>query len=342
MKRRTFTQHLPALAMATPLIHSFSSESLIKPKRLKKGDTVGLITPGSYINQEGVDEAMRNMNELGLKIKLGKHIDKLRGFTAGTDEQRLEDLHAMFQDESISAIWCIRGGYGCTRLLPHIDYELVSANPKALIGYSDITALHYAFLQKASLVSFHAPLASSAMTEYAQEQIKKVLFESQSKWEIKPAKENLDKAKEDDLFKIQVLRPGEASGQLVGGNLSLLAAMVGTDYNFDASNKLLFLEDIGEQPYRIDRMLTQLRQSANLDKAKGIAIGVCSGCEAKPTDRSLSLIETLKDRLLDLNIPVIYGLSFGHIEHQCTLPVGIQASLNTENQSITLLEEAVS
>lgn len=342
MKRRTFTQRIPALALATPILSISSQPSIVKPKKLKKGDTIGLITPGSSISEEGVEKGITNMEQLGLKVKLGKHVDKVNGSTAGTDEQRLEDLHRMFEDENVDAIWCLRGGYGCTRLLPYINYDLIKSNPKVFIGYSDITALLQAFFQKTGLITFHAPTAASTFTKYVEQEIKKVLFKGKATWKIKSAKANLKKAEEEEAFQLEVLQSGKVSGQLAGGNLSLLSAMAGTDFALDATDKLLFLEDVGEKPYRVDRMLTQLRQSANLDQAKGIVSGIWSDCEASPNARSLTLMETLQDRLLDLNIPILHGVSFGHIENQCVLPVGVEAELDTEKQILTLLESAVS
>ncbi len=153
--------------------------------------------------------------------------------------------------------------------------------------------------------------------------------------------DNVEKGADNDIFQTQTIRPGRATGELIGGNLSLLAALAGTPHGFDAKNKLVFIEDIGEKPYRIDRMLTQLRQASNLGEAAGIALGIFADCQPDEGDLSLSLMETLTDRLADLGIPVLYGLSFGHITNQCTLPVGVAASLDTEQRTLTVLEKAV-
>lgn len=344
MKRRYFNRSLFGFAGAMTL-SGFQSPSnsreikTIKAKRLQTGDTVGLITPGSYISDEALEKAVQNVEGLGLKVKLSKNIRAKRGFTAGTDQERLEDLHEMFQDQQIAGIWCARGGYGCGRLLPQIDYALIQKNPKVLIGYSDITALLLAVYQQTGLVCFHGPVAASEFTPYTKEQVQKVLMEPTPKWTIELAKENLTKS--HSAYLQNVFRKGKAKGILIGGNLSLLAALAGTPYALDAKDKIVFIEDIGEKPYRIDRMLTQLRQSANLKQAAGIALGVFEDCEAKEGEASLSLTETLDDRITDLKVPSISGLSFGHIDHQCTFPIGIQARLNTTAQTITLLEPAV-
>lgn len=349
MNRRIFSKKL-ALGLATvgtlascrleaqekPLINS---EDLIKPKRLRAGAKVGLITPGSFIPDEALKKAIANVKKLGYKVVLGKNIRALRGFTAGTDAQRLEDLHAMFADPEIDAIWCARGGYGCTRLLPMIDYDLIRSNPKVLIGYSDITALHNAILQRSDLVTFHGPVTSSTMTAYTTQQFKAVL-ETPGRHQIKLSKANQEK--KDELYQAKTIRGGKARGALIGGNLSLLAAMAGTAYELDFRDKLVFMEDIEEKPYRVDRMLTQLRQSGRLGEAAGFAMGTFAGCEPEPDDRSLSLLETLEDRLLGLRKPCAYGLSWGHISNQATLPVGIQAELDADQHTLTLLEAGVS
>lgn len=309
----------------------------IRPKRLKAGQTVGLIAPGSSISEEKLQKALSTIESLGLKAKYTPNILAKHGYLAGTDQQRLSDLHLMFSDKEVDAIWCIRGGYGCTRLLPKIDYKLIKKNPKILIGYSDITALIEAIHQKTGLVGFHGPVAVSEPTDYSMEYLKKVLFEANPIINIKNAEEHLHSTEKN--YAIKVIQSGKAKGELIGGNLSLITAMLGTPFEPCVKNKLLFLEDIGEKPYRIDRMLTQLRQVVDLNKTAGIILGIFADCEGK--QNSLSLMETLEDRLGDLKVPVIYGMSFGHIDHQFTLPVGITAALDTKDASLQLLESAV-
>lgn len=347
MNRRFFYQKmmigLTLGMMGTPTAFARTSwrPSLIKPKYLKQGDTIGLITPGSYISDEGLQTAVSNLESLGFKVKLSKHIRAKNGFIAGTDTQRLEDFHNMFTDDSVKGIWCARGGYGCGRLLPQIDYKLIKKNPKVFIGYSDITALLQAIHCKTGLVCFHGPVGASTFTDYTVKHLQAMLMspKTENNYKIEVAKthqEQIDKA-----YQTTVIRPGKASGKLIGGNLSLLASLAGTDFQLNVKGKLLFIEDIGEKPYRIDRMLTQLRQSCKLETAAGIALGIFAGCEADEDDLSLSLMETLEGQLNDLNIPVIYGLSFGHIADQCTLPIGIEATLDTSEQTITLEELAI-
>ncbi len=318
---------------------NFDMKKCIKPKTLAPGDTIGLITPSSSITEEKLEKAIANMKMLGLKVKLGKHIKAINGYLAGTDEQRLEDLHNMFADDEVDGIWCIRGGYGVGRILPKINYKLIKKNPKVLIGYSDITALLLAIYQKTGLIGFHGPLASSDFTDYSVKHLKGVLMNPQMSYTMDHAMDSDDST--DKAYHSKVLRSGKAKGELTGGNLTLLAAAMGTDFQPKFKNKLVFIEDIGERPYRLDRMFTQLLQSSDLHKAGGILLGVFEGCEAKENDRSLSLMEMFKDRLGHLEMPIIYGLSFGHIKNHMTLPVGIEAKMDTDKRTVTLLEKGV-
>lgn len=339
MDRRSFAR---SLALSFPLLAaapSFSRRKRILPRRLQAGDTVGLITPGSFISDESLEKAVNNALKLGFKVKMGKHIRAQRGFTAGTDQQRLDDLHLMFADDSVAGIWCARGGYGCSRLLPFLDYKLISRNPKALIGYSDITALLNAIYHKTGLVGFHGPVAASELTEYTEARFRAVVMEGAAPYAIPLSTANQEK--DDEAYRTYPVRAGKARGALIGGNLSLLAALAGTEYLPEVEGKIVFIEDIGEKPYRIDRMLTQLRQAWKLDKAAGLAMGIYEDCQPKEGDLSLSLEETIRDRTEGLGIPAIYGLSFGHIDDQCTLPVGIEAELDVERQHLKLLERAV-
>lgn len=345
MNRRFFTRNL-ALGSFLPFVMNGQKSNrrperpaLQKPHRLQSGDLVALITPGSYVPDAGLEKAVKNLESLGLRVAWGKNLRAKYGFVAGTDTQRLEDLHDAFANPEIKAVWCVRGGYGCTRLLPYINYDLIRRNPKVFIGYSDITALHLAFLQRAGLVGFHGPVASSSFNPYTLEHFSAVVMEGRSPYTIPLAADYLEP--DDELYKYFTLRPGRVQGELQGGNLSLLAAMAGTEFGIDATNKLIFMEDIEERPYRIDRMLTQLRQSAKLNHAAGFALGIFDGCDPKEGENSLSLQDTVRDRLMDIPVPGVYGLSFGHIAQQCTLPLGVMAELDTEAKTLRLLERAV-
>lgn len=343
MKRREILKGLatlPILATAALGKNTAKKTKIIKPKRLKVGDTVGVIAPASGLSKESFDKAIQNLESLGLKTKIGKSARGLKGFLAGTDKERLDDLHWAFADKEVSAVWCLRGGYGASRILPMINYDLIRKNPKILIGYSDITSLHLAISQNTGLVTFHGPVASLTLSDYTKTHVVNALFNPSAPYKIELSEFN--KASESNLFKTEVITNGKAKGKLIGGNLSLLSALAGTPNALtNIKGKILYMEDVGEQPYRIDRMLTQIRQSVDLKQLAGIALGIFEDCNPK-TAGTQSLLEVLKDRLGDLGIPVIYGLSFGHIRDQFTLPVGIEAELDTSNATMTFLETAVS
>jgi muramoyltetrapeptide carboxypeptidase len=313
---------------------------IIKPNRLKLGDTIGVIAPSSALPEHVLNRALSNLEKLGFKLQEGKHIRAMRGYLAGTEQERLEDLHHMFADPTVQGIWCLRGGYGAARLLPEVDFKLIKKNPKVFIGYSDITALHVAIAEKTGLVTFHGPVGTSDFNDYTGMHVKNVLMNPTAPYKIELSAENLKK--EGNLFQTEVITAGKARGKLIGGNLSLLSSAAGTPFAVKSfAGKMVFMEDIDERPYRVDRMLTQLLQSSDLKKAAGIALGIFDGCNPNKDENSLSLIACFKDRLGNLGIPVIYGLSFGHIGHQFTLPVGIEAELNTDTKTLTFLESAV-
>ena len=316
-----------------------SNKKVIKPKRLAKGDMIGVIAPASGGTAEEFAKALQNMVDLGFKTKVGKNARNINGFLAGTDKERLDDLHWAFGDKEIDAVWCVRGGYGVSRLLPNVDFGLIKKNPKIFVGYSDITALHLAILQNCGLVTFHGPVAASTFSDYSKKHVINMLMNPSAPYKIELSPDNV--AKESNLFKTEIITKGKCRGKIVGGNLSLLTALAGTPFALrNVKGKILFIEDVGELPYRVDRMLTQLRQSVDLHSLAGIALGVFEDCNPKNSD-SQSLIDVVKDRLGDLKIPVIYGLSFGHIRDQFTLPVGIEAELDTENATMTFLETGV-
>ena len=326
-----------ALAQMSFKSNSEASPRRLKALRLKQGATIGLIAPSSPPSEEKLDKAISNMETLGFKIKEGKSLRSQFGYLAGTDEARLADLHWAFEDDAVDAVWCIRGGYGASRLLPKIDYRLIRKHPKPFIGYSDVTALHLAISARSGLVSFHGPVAASDFPEFTLHHFKEVVMNGADNHVIEASKSDFP----GDAYEAFTISPGKATGTLIGGNLALLAALVGTPYAPVFSKKIVFIEDVGEQPYRIDRMLTQLLQGTDLSKAAGIALGVFNECQPKPGSPSLSLADTLRDRLGNLNLPVMYGIPFGHVALQATLPYGILAELDASAQKLTILEAAV-
>ena len=346
--RRRFGKTLGALcaglalpAWAAPTFGNAGTRRLIKPPRLRAGALIGLVAPSGVENDAGIEAGVRNLESLGFKVKLGKNIRAVRGGYAGTVAERVEDLHAMFHDREVQAIWAARGGSGASALLPHLDYALMRRIPKILIGYSDITALHLAIHRRAGLVTFHGPVASSTFNDYTVNHMLSVLMEPQREYAIHQSIENERKAVEQPQFAMRTIRAGVARGRLVGGNLSLVAALAGTPYAADIRGGLLFLEEVDEEPYRVDRMLTQLQQNHPFGSVAGAMLGVFQKGAAKGGNRQLTMGEVLDDNFAALKIPSVYGYSFGHIPHQMTLPVGVRAELNTAEQTLTLLESAV-
>lgn len=345
MKRKNFIKTL-SLASAIPLIspaekiYSFTSQQpakKIKPKRLKQNDTIALIAPGSYISQNELNNSIKNIEGLGFKTVYRNSILEKSGYFAGEDKKRADELIEMFSRKDVDGIFCVRGGYGCARILPLLDYEIIKNNPKVLIGYSDVTALLYGIYSKTGLVCFHGPVGISTFNEFSVMYLKNTL--------IYPH-ENLELISEpEEGTSPVVISSGKAEGELIGGNLSIVVSMIGTSYDVDYKDKIVFLEETGEEPYRVDRMLTQMIQSGKFDNAAGIAMGIFEKCEPKEKEpafsSSFSLMEVLFDRLSGLGIPVIYGLSFGHIKNKFTLPFGIKSELNADNHTLSLLEKAV-
>lgn len=346
MNRRDLLKSLVALPLpAAPLFgkNSFAAKKIIKPKRLRPGDAVSLIAPAGYAGDEEFSRAVQNLESLGFRVKAGKNVRKRNGFLAGSDRERLADLREAFEDTETKAVWCVRGGYGATRLLPEIDYHLIRKNPKIFVGYSDITALHLAISQNTGLVTFHGPVASSEYSDYTKRHALGVLMDPTAPLKIEIAADQ--KTNDSTLYKTGVIARGKARGRLTGGNLSLLAALAGTPFALkDTKGKILFLEDVNEPPYKVDRLLTQLRQNLDMRRLAGVALGIFEDSAARrriADPSSGSLIDVLRDRLGDLGVPVVYGLSFGHVRDQFTLPVGIEAELDTGGATVTFLETAV-
>lgn len=293
------------------------------------------------VDDELIEKCVRNLEGQGWRVKPGRNLRAAHGGYAGTVAQRLEDLHAMFADREVRAIWAARGGSGCLGLLPHVDYAAIRRAPKILIGYSDITALHLALWRHAGMVTFHGPVASSTFSDFSVARLRALLMQPDTETVLPIAAENLQRAAQEPQYAPRIFRDGRAEGRLVGGNLSMVSALAGTPYAAPAAGHLLFLEEIGEAPYRIDRMLTQLTQSGALPRTAGVALGVFQRCESPPGEPSLTLAQVLEGHLAALHGPSIYGLSFGHVGQQLTLPIGVRARLDTRDRTLTLLESAV-
>lgn len=335
MNRRSFTQTL----LGSGMVYGIGAQSNMKKSRyLRAGDQVGLICPAGPISDERLVRSISNLLNLGLKPIPGNYILNQNGYLAGTRAERLADLHQMYRDEKIRAVWCIRGGFGCTHLLPHLDYDLIQKSNKPLLGYSDVTALHCGLYTRLKSSNLHSPVASSEFTPYTLEHLQKIIFGSSGQViHIGYSPENDQLFKEGNtVYERYVIREGTGRGVLWGGNLSLLSALSGTPYLKINRDFLLFVEDIEEVPYRIDRMLTQLLQVLPLHRLKGVILGVFEGCERKANTPSQSLKEVMLDLFSGFEVPVLYGFPFGHIKNQCTLPFGAEAVMDTGSFRLTV------
>ncbi len=316
------------------------SAALLKPRRLKPGATIGLITPATpTTDPDTLAKAARALNFFGFQVKVGKHVGRRAGYFGSAPEERLDDLHAMFRDSAVDAVFALRGGYGAQHLLDRIDYDLIRRNPKILLGYSDITALHLAIHKHAGLVTFHGPNMLSEFTPYSQQHFRRALFEAKPLGVLSnPPEANAIRPSHPT----RTIRSGTATAPIIGGNLTLISTLMGTPYEIDCRGKILLLEDIGEEPYRMDRMLTQLRLAGKLKDAAGIVMGECVDCkpnEFKPSlGSNFSLGEVLDAMLKPLTIPVFYGLTFGHTDDQLTLPLGVLATMDADQGTLELKE----
>jgi muramoyltetrapeptide carboxypeptidase len=317
---------------------------LVRPRRLAPGQTVGLIAPSSATNDpEDIRFAIDTLDSLGFRVVPGAHVFDRYGYLAGADADRAADLNALFADDDVDAIWCVRGGYGASRLLPMLDYARMRANPKPLIGYSDITALHMALHTQARLVSFHGPVAWRAFTPYALGEMKRVLYEPASPVRLgAPPPFDAGEGRVDRVNRLTTFVPGTARGPLIGGNLCLMAHLCGSPYAPDLRGAILFLEDVDEPYYRIDRFLTQLWLSGKLDGVAGIAFGKFTRCVPSPTSVQNRVLEDiLAERCRALGVPSVSGLMIGHIDDQTTVPIGCLAELDADAKTLTLLEPGV-
>jgi muramoyltetrapeptide carboxypeptidase len=345
--RRTMITGISAAIAAAPLLGSSRGEAgaaplSTKPQRLRVGDTIGLIEPASATDDAfDVTLAEEAMAALGLKAKRAPHVLGRYGYLSGGDKDRAADVNAMFADPDVRAIFAIRGGWGCARLLPYLDYRLIRANPKLLIGYSDITALHMAIAARAGFTTIHGPIAASPWGKASVASFKQVAFDGALASYQNPV------ATDDRLaqkkWRTQVITGGKARGRLLGGNLTVLTALVGTPYlpNFDGA--ILFLEDVDEAEYRIDRMLTQLGQAGILKRLAGVVFGQCTDCHAKDgvSFGGFTLSEVLRQHLGTLGVPVFQGAFIGHMPDQFSIPIGTLAAMDADAGTLQLLEPAV-
>jgi muramoyltetrapeptide carboxypeptidase len=311
--------------------------AIIKPPRLRKGDVIGLVAPASTpSSEEKILKGALYLEQLGYRIKTGKHIRTVYGYLAGSDNERAEDFNEMVCDKNVKAIFAIRGGYGTPRLLQMIDYRALKANPKIIVGYSDLTALQLAIFRKVGLVTFSGPMTGSDMwkdfNSYTEEHFWRSLTSNKKIGLLNnPADEPLS-----------ILRHGKASGQLVGGNLSLLACLMGTSFQPPMKDAILFLEDVDESPHRVDRIMAQLHNAGVLQKLEALVYGKFTDCvPGNSSDPSLTIDQIQEEFTQKIKCPVIANFQYGHIPRKLTVPIGLKARIDTKRGKIEVLENGV-
>jgi len=323
---------LPAAGLAAA-----SGPGRVLPPALAKGDTVALVSPSAATDERlNLQLSQEVMEALGFRVKTGAHHAARRGHLAGSDAARAGDLNAAFADDEVKAVICVRGGSGAARVLPLLDYDAIRANPKVLLGYSDITALHNAILARAGLVTFHGPNGTGSWNRFNADQFERLFFQR----ELMQYR-NLVEAG-DELVprrnRTLTIAGGKASGELVGGNLTVLTALAGSPYLPDFTGKILFLEDVAEAPYRVDRMLSTLKLMGALDRIAGFVFGECTDCDPGEGYGSLTLDEILDDSIRPLGIPAYRGAMIGHIRQQFIVPVGGKVEMDADAGTFRLLE----
>ncbi|MGE5633238.1 MAG: S66 peptidase family protein [Caulobacteraceae bacterium] len=306
----------------------------MKAKRLIPGDTLGLVAPASPSDADTISKMIEGITQLGFKLKVGESVYSQRGYLSGNDELRARDINEMFRDKEVSGIFCSRGGYGSLRILDMLDYRLIKNNPKVFMGFSDITVILNAIYKKTGLVTFHGPVGGA----FARDMNRATITAMEKALECSDV---IGEIMNPPAFPIRVIAPGKASGRLVGGNLSMVAAALGTEYEIDTKDRILFLEDVGEEPYRVDRMLHQLKLAGKLDDAAGIILGDWKKCIPENPEKSLSLEEVFEDVFAALDKPVLAGYQFGHSNTNLTVPVGAKASIDTSSKAFIITESGV-
>lgn len=328
--------------MAFPPGASGATLRAVKPPRLRKGDTVGFIKPAGFVADDlDLQLATEAVRAMGLVPKPAAHLLSRYGYLAGTDKERAADLNAMYRDDSVRAVFAVRGGWGSARILPYLDFDLIRANPKLLVGFSDITALHMGFAARAGFTTIHGPNAGSSWSKLSWNSFRNLVFDGTTPTYSNPVAE--DDRLVQRKWRTHTIRPGKAVGRLLGGNLTVLSALVGTPYLPDFNGAILFLEDVDEAEYRIDRMLTQLSLSGVLSRVAGVVFGQCTNCVASgPSYGGFTLSQVLRQHLEPLGVPAFQGALIGHVDDQFSMPVGLRAEIDATLGTIRILEPAVS
>jgi len=300
-----------------------------KPRTLVKGDCVGLLAPSGFVTNEALEGAVTALKGFGLRVAVGESCFCRRGYLAGADDIRARDFNSMTADGGIEGLFALRGGYGAARILPHIDWAAFVRAGKPFFGYSDATAIHLA-IRRAGMRSYHAPMPATELRHgvdaFTRASYETCLFGGAHSLCNPPG------------YALSAFSGGLCEGVLVGGNLSLLIASIGTPYALDARGTVVFIEEIDEEPYRVDRMLTQLAQAGVFTDCAGVILGAFTDCAAKYPGESLSCTTVLADRFAGLGKPVLSGLACGHCLPTLSLPLGANVRLDADKCEITIQE----
>lgn len=313
-----------------------------RPRALKPGDCIGIVAPsGSTLDDRALPEAVAAIEALGFRVTIGPStgaVDRRYGYLASTDEERAADIHRFFADPDVDALLCFKGGYGTPRILDRLDYDLISHHPKLFIGYSDITGMHLALARHAGFPTIHGPMASGfgRLDPASRERWLQVLTTGGAG----PVRFGTYAGASPEVDPPQWITPGSAEGTLTGGNLALVSALVGTRYALDPTDRIVFLEDVGEEPYRVDRMLNQLRLAGYFRACRGVVLGTWQRCTASEPERSLTLEEVFADQIGACGKPVLMGIAAGHGTPTLTFPLGVRARVDTSSGSFEILEPA--
>ncbi|MCB0731971.1 MAG: LD-carboxypeptidase [Ignavibacteriae bacterium] len=310
----------------------------LKPKKLDKGDVIGIISPASSPDDlEKIEKGTNYLEKLGYRVEIGENVGKKHGYLAGSDEERLKDFHSMFRNKDVKAVFSVRGGYGSGRLLDKIDFNLIKKNPKIFVGYSDITALQLSIYKKTGLVTFAGPMVATDFSENTVNQ-----FAEENFWNILTNSKKIGKLHNPGDSKFFVLKNGRAEGRIIGGNLAVLVSLFGTQFQPVFKDTILIIEDIGEAPYRVDRLLNQLRLANVLKDVKGIILGRFVDCyETDKTKETITLNEVIEHYFHKIKKPILYNFSHGHIKENLTIPFGLNCKLNTSRGFVEITESAV-
>lgn len=306
--------------------------SMIFPKKLHEGDKLGLVCPSSKIKKEDVIKCKEAVEKLGFVPVFAENInDAYAGYMAGDEKSRAYWINKMFEDDEIDGIFCIRGGDGSSRIMQYLDYDLISKNPKVFVGYSDVTNLLNAFSKDCGFVTYHGPMVLSNMinfNDFSKESLMRMVMDKNQDTSL-----NFKNAD----YKIEILKDGKAQGRLTGGNLSLLSASVGTPYEFESKNKIIFIEEVEEPLSKIDKWIYHLRNSGKFGDCAGVILGQFTEIK-NVDDESFGAIESIRDALRDFDFPVIYNIQSGHGNPNLTLPIGGTCNIDTKSAEILTFE----